>query len=259
MNTKEGQPSGVNPEWENNREQNIAIAKRVNDLLLSLPSLPLLFKSMEEMGIPMEGEGFKRYLDSLKSIDPTNKGFTQAETLKDLAFLVAKEELTIGYSIPLTHVDNEWRHIYLKLGWNREFTDFVYRADLELFPENFKFPVYGIQIGTNNIYDDTAAGASSIYGESQNDIIGDDGLYYRITNTYCFNFFGQGAKIEDISQIGPLGEWFDEAEARHAERKFPRVNFVPQKEDSRVVSLAPEDYEKINKIFADIDAGLYKA
>ncbi len=37
MSTNEGQPSGLNPEWEINREQNIAIARRIDDLLLHFP------------------------------------------------------------------------------------------------------------------------------------------------------------------------------------------------------------------------------
>lgn len=38
MTTNEGQPSGQNPEWEVDKEQNIAIAKRIGSLLLSYPA-----------------------------------------------------------------------------------------------------------------------------------------------------------------------------------------------------------------------------
>lgn len=72
-------------------------------------------------------------------------------------------------------------------------------------------------------------------------------------------FFGQGLKIEDVSGGTPPEKFlFSEEKMRLAQGKLKRVDFVPKKEDSRVVPLTAEDYAKVNKMLEDNDAGLYQ-
>ncbi len=122
--------------------------------------------------------------------------------------------------------------------------------------------MYIINGVTENIYDDSSEfDASTIYGILPNQIIGSDGLLYRVDNTYCFNRYGQGLKIEEISggvDFEMLKLYCGEGYCRLSEQKLKRVDFVLSEEHSRVMPLAPEDYTKINRMFEQIDAGLYK-
>lgn len=111
---------------------------------------------------------------------------------------------------------------------------------------------------TNNLYDDHKIYVTSPYGELPNDIMGVDNTHYRVKNRYCFNFSGQGVKIETIFQMGPLEQTFGESRAIEAVERFKIVDFVPSEEHSRVVPLTPEDYQKINNMFEQIDKGLYQ-
>lgn len=211
MNMKEDQPSGSNPEWENNREQNIAIAKRIEALLL-------------------------------QHFPPSS----------------AEAILGIDENI-LYHTDQE-KVIVLTVIQDRERMR-EEKTTMDILPSSFTFPVYAIEANTVfgwNIY--TTMTVTSPYGETENHIIGNAGLWYAVENLYCFDSSGQGAKIEDITEMGRI-EDIDDLTNDDAERvcnTLKRVDFVPSNEDSRVVPLTADDYAKINKMFQDIDTGVYK-
>ena len=82
--------------------------------------------------------------------------------------------------------------------------------------------------------------------------------YYFLENYYCFNLFGQGVKLETVTQMGTLEDAFTEDDLETARQKLPKVDFIPEDEHSRVVSITADDYRKINDIFVQIDTGIYQ-
>lgn len=248
----EKQRSVPNPEWEIDREQNIAIAKRIDGLLIKAPG------SVEKVQQAVQGriEDLEEMQAVNEIIDMEEHGYTKQDIPDDVKAELTIEELTIGHTTALSHIDNRYRRIFLGVGLSDEARELVagIRGFIDLLPQAFNFPVYIIKGGTESIYDDSHEfDASTIDGNLPNDIIGADGLYYSVRNIYCFNVYGQGLKIEEIYNMTSAKDWYGE----EAER-LPRVDFVPSEEHSRVVPLGPEDYAKINRMFEQIDAGLYK-
>lgn len=263
MNINEGQPSGPNPEWEQNREQNIAIAKKVDRLLISSPDTILdIVKIMEEKGI--SDEEAVRIVKSYQEMFP-ELPLDSIESVGDAGLIIAQREMTIGYTKFVKHINNPNRTIVVGVAYSDEASrDEQSKGEvaepIELLPDGFNYPVYIFKAYTNNIYDEsTEFNVSTIYGELPNRIIGADGLVHDVYNVYCFNFLGQGLKIEEISRGAPLEAFlYNEEQMQLAEQKLKGVGFVPSEEHSRVMPLTPEDYTKINKMFEQIDAGLYK-
>lgn len=241
---KEGQQFGPNQEWEVNREQNIAIANRIDRLIQQNPwSINPVIKLVMRGGVRLE--------DLIKKIEGM-------EQLPDFDQILHQEEQTLGHEMRLRHVENR-NALFLGVAYSRGYIE-EYHAALEILPESFNFPLYIIkQYAHLNLHDDAPMTVSSPYGKLPSDIIGKNGLWYILGNYYCINSFGQGAKIEDITEMGRIeNEFEDSGELREAQRKLTRVNFVPSEEHSRVVPLTPEDYQKVNKMLKDIDVGLYK-
>jgi hypothetical protein len=253
----EGQGYGRNPEWENHKGQNILLAKKIDGLLLEAPGQSPLITILEKAGFE-EGNAFDVFLTFLKGLDRSDQDLQKVEGMDDLALSLEEKKITIGHSSCLEHVSNSWRRLYLEVGYSEDFKDSPLGSDIESLPKDFYFPVYIIQAGTSILYDDEDRKASSCYGNFANDAIGRDGSYYRFTNVYCFNYSGQGVKIENVTKMGELEDWFDIDDVVAARKGFARLNFTPSEENSRVVPLTEEDYEKVNSMFADIDSGQYK-
>lgn len=207
MSTNEGQPSGLNPEWEINKDQNIQIAKRLFGLLLDLPtpSFPFMQK--------LECISMSRQLNSADN--------------KRKIFIEADRELVDNY------------------------------GPYSIIPQSFRPPLFGLTLRTNDMYDFT--NQSTKYGELPTHVIASDRSYCVILNNYAFNLSGQGVKIEFIVPHSlPLESYFGKVGALEARERLRQLDFVPKESDSRVVPLTPDDYQKINNMFEQIDAGLYK-
>lgn len=111
---KEGQPSGLNPEWEANKEQNTATAKRIDALLLGYPdptesAMKKIIEKVEESGHSTE--------DLIESIAPLIEfsdlfpGVESIKSMDDMALWIAEEKLTVGYDTVFHHADNRRRYI----------------------------------------------------------------------------------------------------------------------------------------------------
>jgi len=258
---KEGQQFGQNPEWEANKEQNIAIARKVDSLLLTSPeAMSTLMDNAKRIG--MSEERFIELANSFKGMF-SELSMMSIKSMEDIGFMIAKEELTVGYTRLVQHIDNLYRRIFLGVGYSeRARGDESRISDIEgfidLLPQGFNFPAYIISGSTFNEYDDSSEfDSSTIEGELPNQIIGVDGFLYQVRNIYCLNLSGQGLKIEEIIRLEKLEE-YNEENRRLAEQKLITVDFVPSEEHSRIMPLTPDDYVKVSKMFEDIDAGLYK-
>lgn len=246
MSINEGQPSGLNPEWEQNREQNIAIAKKIDALLLNAPDPISKIMEMKEK----EGLSDEEFIERVKSFSELYPEFESIESIGDIAFLTSIEYLTLGCFTSLHNVDDRHKRIFLGVVYSKEYKDKAY-VDIDNIPETFNLPVYVI-IERERI----PFYASTLNVKLSNYKIGADGLLYNVNSYDCFNFSGQGIKVETMTRMGMLGDEFDDPKL--AEQILTRVNFVPQEEHSRVMPLTQEDYGKINKILEQINAGLYK-
>lgn len=246
MNQNEGQPFGQNPEWEINREQNIAIAKKVDALLLNAPdSISKIMEMKEKKGLSDE-----EFIERVKIFSELYPEFESIESIEDIAFLISIIHLTQGYFTSLHNVNDRHKRIFLGVVYSDEYEDKAY-VDIDNIPETFNFPAY-IIIQRERI----PVFASTLNVELSNYKIGADGLLYNVKSYDCFNFSGQGTKVETMTRMGMLEDEFDDPKA--AEQILTKVNFVPQEEHSRAVPLTPDDYAKINNMFNQIDAGLYK-
>lgn len=250
---KEDQPSGLNPEWETDKEQNIAIAKRIDEFLLEGPDALSLFKRgnkfLIEEAEEMQNVEVIRFLEEHGII----KEDIPEQTKEELVI----EELTLGSAIPLIHIDNKYRRIFLGVVYSEEALQQEEIGGFigDLLPKGFNLPVYIITLETMDIDDNSPEFyTSTIYGKMPNKVIGANGIPYSSRNVFVVNVYGQGLKTEKIIE----DRWFNESERREEEHKLTRVDFVPREEHSRVVPLGPEEYAKINKMFQDIDAGLYQ-
>jgi len=266
MNTNERQPSGRNPEWELNKEQNITIAKRIEKLLGEKPLVSVEFEewlrdkraSMEEMQNVEEVEIIDEYLQT-GEVRRDRQDILHLNEMRDLIFI---DELTVGFTTVLEHIDSKHRRIFLGVGHSEEAsrgTWAMMRGFIDLLPEGYKYPVYIIREVMHNEYDNSPEfDITTIDGKFPNKILGDDGLLYYLHNTFCFNLLGQGLKIEEIVRGGTLDQEYDGECLELAKQKLKRVDFVPREEDSRVMPLDGEDYRKIDKMFEQINAGLYR-
>ena len=258
MSTNEGQPTGQNPEWEINREQNIAIAKRIDALLVKGPGAV----DTDQIVIRNIIENFEEE-QNVSSIEYLEKqGFTKEDLPDDIKYESAIEELTNGYTTRLNHVDDKYNCIFLGVGYHEaavgnEAHDIDLGGFGEWLPKGVNFPAYLIARGTPPIRENYSSEfySSSIYGELPFHIVGADGLLYVVRNIYWFNIYGQGIKIEEVIRA----EWWLEDERQEGEQKLTRVNFVPREEHSRVMPLGQQDYAKVNRMFEQIEAGLYKS
>ena len=262
MNKNEGQPSGQNPEWESNREQNIAIAKRIDKLSLELPGTVDTVRNAVRRTIEdMQELQNTAVIEDLEEVGITIEGIPDY-----FSDQLAIGEMTIGHTQFVKNVNNPHRTIVLGVAYSNEAAEHEYMArgevhePIELLPEGFNYPVYTFKAYTDNMYDDSSEfDVSTIDGNRPRRVIGADGLIYDAYNAYCFNFFGQGLKIEDVSGGAPLERLlFNEEKMQLAQSKLKRIDYSPKEEDSRIVPLTSEDYAKINKMFTDIGAGLYK-
>lgn len=247
MKDREGQqPYGPNPEWEANKEQNILIAKRIDSLLLNAPdSISKIMDMKEKRGLSNE-----EFIERVKSFSELYPEFESIESVEDIAFLTSIEHLTLGYFTSLHNINDPHKRIFLGVVYSKEYEDKAH-VDIDNMPETFNLPVYIIiQRERIPLY------ASTLNVNLSNYKIGADGLLYNVTSYDCFNFSGQGTKVETMTRMGTLEDEFDDPEL--AKEILTRVNFVPREEHSRVVPLGPEDYAKINKMFEQIDAGLYQ-
>lgn len=260
MTTNEGQPSGQNPEWELNREQNIAIARRIDRLLLEGPdSADDLLTAQRQ---------FREGLENFTSEDPS---FTE-EAHRLLEFIVSHgdvpnqavddavvREMTVEKMSLLYHAEYEGKYILVGAGYSKEALEGGEIGDIthSLLPKGFNLPVYIITDGVHDIYGDYSKfPAIDVHEEFPNDNTEDD-PWYRFSNVYCFNIYGQGMRIETITKLGTLGKWL-RSNKPVTEQKFPEGEYIPDDVRSRVALLTLENYADINSMFVQTDAGIYK-
>lgn len=218
--------------------------KKIDNLLLNVPeSIESTIRMMEQCGASE---------DQIKEV--VGNEF-------DMVLL----EMTLGYWRVLYDSSGD-RAIYLEKSESREYTDKNNintnaegpQIDMDLLPENFKFPAYGIMLVNFNFESKDQNLVTSPYGQFPRNILGMDEIHYELDNYYCFNLFGEGIKQEMITPMFTLEDDFSEGDLDAAREKLPRLDFVPNDEDSRVVPLTEDDYLKINNIFADVEAGIYR-
>lgn len=196
----------------------------------------------------------------IKSSDPMELEIKSQEELQELLgerleydlgiYYIAQDMLINGYEISLRDINNPGKAVSLGTAQSVEREYFNQESTNRLL-KILKFPVYRIYEYSNPAKTDIPLYVSSPYGDIPSDFLGTDEVYYKINNVYYFNTWGQGAKLEDICKVAFVDQIEDE-------EGLTRVDFVPREEHSRVVPLGPKDYGKINKMFEDIDAGLYR-
>lgn len=256
MTTNEGQPSSQNPEWEVDKEQNIAIAKRIDALVAKVPNAVDEGQAIIRDSI---GDLEEMQLDE-EILKRRDAGFT-IDNMPEFLKKMSEKQDRLGKTADLKHIDDNTLYIRTGVGYNDEYNDFFDGLfDSGLLPKGFNFPFYLIKRDTSSLpKDNVGLNVTTIHGKSQNNVIGNDGKLYRINNLYCFNMNGQGLKIEEISELGTVEQWFEnDEESELARHRFPWVDFTPSEEHSRIVPLTSEDYADINNMFGEIDAGLYK-
>lgn len=244
MSTNEGHPSGLNPEWETNRGKNIAAVKKIHGFFFHNPHIANSITKLEKH-------------DSV-TIEDWIKGRVNVESLSGLEQILAQQkELIVGHEMDLRHGD-KGNSFYLAVGYDGGYREI--KKYTTILPEGFNFPVYLIsQSPLLNLENAVPMTVSSPYGEVQRDLIGVNGLWYHLINYYCFNFSGQGVKIESIVEMSKIeGEFDDTDELDEAIWQPTKVDFIPKEDHSRVAPLTPEDYQKINSMFEQIDVGEYK-
>lgn len=256
MATNEGQPTGQNPEWEANKEQNIAIAKKIDTLVAKVPN------AVDEGQIIIRDSigDLEEMQDDEEIIKLQERGFTKDNVPEFLRKMAEKQD-QLGKTADLKQISDNSLYIRLGVGYNDEYNDFFDGLfDSDLLPLGFNYPIYVVKRDTSSLpKENVRHNVNTIHGKSQNNVIGKDGRLYRINNLYCFNMNGQGLKIEEISELGTVEEWFEnDEESELARHRFPWVDFLPSEEHSRIVPLTLEDYTDVNNMFGEIDAGLYK-
>lgn len=250
MATNEGQPSGPNPEWEIDKTRNIAIAKKISGLISNLPD-PV------EVGMSRLGQ-----LGALI-------GLPDGWIPEDKAYDIARHSIINGYTIELSGNDNPRKRIVLEVAQSKENED--KGSHLNMLPKEFNFPVRAIheQVKVGLMFADfplPTLYVTSPYEKVPSNILGLNKTCFTIRNFYCFNTWGQGIKFEDVSELMKIEDFENHVKmglSSHDEmirylKEFTNVDFVPSEEHSRVVPLTQEDYLRVNKMFKDIDAGLYE-
>lgn len=289
MKDREPQPSGPNPEWEEYKEQNIAFAKRIENLLQAeRPNRAVIFERMMKSGLENLEE-----LNAIENIDFLKKqGLVDEEGSPSISREIQEaltnddiEELTLGYTLLFSHVDNKYRTVVLGVGFSDDAIDsrFLIGDMIIGLPEDFAYPVYVVEEkdpAETEPGNDYSVLQSTKYGELPSNIIGANGLYYSVRNNYCFNLLGQGVKIEDIYAVDIMGrirevlseedsqfqlpeemvkEILERLEKEHEEEKrnLFHVDFIPE-DGFRVIPLTSEDYIRVNKMLDQVEAGSYK-
>lgn len=224
------------------KELNISFAKSIDDFLLAQPE-------------PIE------YLVTFNNAN----GISESDIEK--GFDIAKNELTLGCVRVLPHRTVKAREVNLEVAYNKDYagpknTDPNVSTPIvkkDLLPKDFNLPFYGIMLDSETLFDPSSLPVSSPYGNLPQDVIGEDGKLYHLENYFCFNFSGQGVKLEIVKCFGELEENFTDEDLQKARFKLQKVEFTPRVEHSRAVPITIEDYSFVSQIFRQIKSGIYNS
>jgi len=268
---------GPNPEWELNKDQNIAIAKRIKKSLLGneRPNRAVMFERMVKSGVEnLEELNAIEKIEFLKEegiVDAEGRPVAISREIQEELTNDDIEELTLGHTSLFSHIDNRYRTLVLGIGLCEEAKDsgFLIGSMIRGLPEDFTYPVYVIEQEPTLV--------STKYGELPNGIVGANGLGYAVSDVYCFNLSGQGARIEGIwevldaisdirgalSRTGVSEKLIRETlerlrpEIEEQERNLLHVDFIPE-DGYRAMPLTSRNYERVNMMLVQIDVGQYK-
>lgn len=234
-----------NPEWIQNRDQNIAMAQRIQAALIHFinpNSTPNFFPELiDSIGstLGIEGEVIEKAKEEVK----------KEEVMEGYRYSVDRLR-TISDGVRLSNIMDPEMVVHLDVAYIKSIeTD----GEFTGIPQDFLFPAYKFMV----YYQEKIAPVKTLYGILPGDVIGADGRLYSFINYAFFNRYGQGALYQNVEQVGKEDQTLTEVLENNdlTETELIRLQFTPSSNDSRTNGLEQADYKEIDDILKQIEGG----
>lgn len=175
--------------------------------------------------------------------------------------IVQKIEKIITNTEKTGNILESWKEVWL---YGREgskksiFLQVAYdESDLTLLlgfsPKEFSYPRYVFDVFD---YDLRNSRFTTPYGILPGYVIGADNHLYTLANYYFFGGEGKAVKLERVDDEGDKSANFRFLQDLKEEGvEVSTVEFTPSRDDSRYTQLSAEDYELIESVLQQIEAG----